>query len=984
MIFDDRDIEKIETKEETRKKHKVTKSQLSFDDLATHTNEKTAKVSKKTKSTKSVEEKSIDNVEDDLLMENKSDLLEPKNERLELDEETAKTLENQLKKSKTLATKRKTKLAKESVSNQETANKELEENADSKSSQESNQDETEANEENTNGSDVENDIDDLDANSEEEEHTYESTFDKDDSGNLLKSLDHVLHDSMIPYSEYVIMDRALPRVEDGLKPVQRRILFSMYEEGFTPDKPYRKCANTVGYVLGKYHPHGDTSVYNALVRLAQTFNMKEVLIDGHGNFGSVDGDGAAAMRYTEAKLAPLALELLRDIEKNTVKWSYNYDDSRKEPDMLPGRFPNLLVNGASGIAVGLATNIPTHNLAECIDGSVAVIENPDITTSELMQIIKGPDFPTGGIIHAGEELKQAYETGKGKITIRAKVSIESDKNEKQNIVITEFPYQVNKSVLLQKIVELKDKYKEILGGVTDIRDESDRTGTRAVITCKKDVDVQKVLNFLYKYTDLQTTFGINMVAIANGKPLLLNLKQILSYYVNYQRDVVLNRTKFDLKACEDRAHILQGLLIAIQNIDAVIKIIKTSAGTMEAKQRLMQKFALTEIQAQAILDMRLARLTSLEVGKIKEELESLEKQIKKLKAIVGSKKLQMETVKTELLEIKKKYGTARVSQIERDDQKFAISQDLIAKPVKDIFIAYSERNAIKKIPEKSFMISARSVAPNSTLNEVHSIIFKTQTDKQLLLFTNKGNCYKLSQDDILEARWKDRGTLLTDAILGYQKDEKVLYIIDYKDALPKGELLFVTNDGMIRKTNFAEFDVKKQSFACFKLNDGQQIISIQKMEKDKTLLFVSKNGMGLNASLSDVPSQSKSSVGVKGMNLNDGDSVVYSSLVTQKDSFLVLTDMGYIKRIGMDNLEILCRNRKGVKLISFDKTNGSQIILSKVVRSNFEVYCLNAQYKVVSVKSEQLALENRTTKGKGIVKSTKPEKLKNAYIYLWS
>lgn len=918
MIFDERDVEKIETKEDARKNHKVTKSQLSFDDLATQ-----KKTTKSAKNSKKAEEESTKTSSS-----KKTTKSVKKTEKVETDN----LLDNQNVGQDNLV--------------------------------------TDAGENMVDGG--------------EEEHTYESTFDKDDSGNLLKSLDHVLHDSMIPYSEYVIMDRALPRVEDGLKPVQRRILFSMYEEGFTPDKPYRKCANTVGYVLGKYHPHGDTSVYNALVRLAQTFNMKEVLIDGHGNFGSVDGDGAAAMRYTEAKLAPLALELLKDIEKDTVKWSYNYDDSRKEPDMLPGRFPNLLVNGASGIAVGLATNIPTHNLAECIDGSVAVIDNPDITTDELMKIIKGPDFPTGGIIHAGAELKQAYETGKGKITIRAKVNIEAEKGEKQNIVITEFPYQVNKSALLQKIVELKDKHKDILGGVTDIRDESDRTGIRAVITCKKDVDVQKVLNFLYKYTDLQTTFGINMVAIANGKPLLLSLKQILSYYVNYQRDVVLSRTKFDLKACEDRAHILQGLLIAIQNIDAVIKIIKTSAGTMEAKQRLMQKFDLTDVQAQAILDMRLARLTNLEVGKIKEELESLEKQIKKLKAIIGSKKLQMDTVKSELLEVKKKYGSKRISQMESDDEKFAISADLIAKPVKDVYIAYSERNAIKKIPEKSFMISARSVAPNSTLNEVHSIIFKTQSDKQLLLFTNKGNCYKLSQDDILEARWKDRGTILADTILGYQKDEKVLYIIDYKDSLPKGELMFVTNDGMIRKTDFAEFDIKKQSFACFKLSENQKLVSIQKVEKDKTLLFVTKNGMGLNANISDVQNQSKTSVGVKGMNLSEGDSVVYSSLVTQKDSFLVLTDMGYIKRIGVDNLEILSRNRKGVKLISFDKNNGCQIILSKVVRSNFEVYCINAQNKVVSVKSEQLSLENRNTKGKGIVKSTKPEKLKGARIYLWS
>lgn len=900
MIFDERDIEKVEDREETRKKHKVTKSQLSFDDIKT-----------------------------------------PKK---------AKTSTKQPKKS--------TEKAKEHSMEQEV----LEQNLN-----------------NTN-------VEDLESSSEETlnpENTYESSFDKDDSGNLLKSLDHVLHDSMIPYSEYVIMDRALPRVEDGLKPVQRRILFAMHEEGLTPDKPYRKCANTVGYVLGKYHPHGDTSVYNALVRLAQTFNMKEVLIDGHGNFGSIDGDGAAAMRYTEAKLAPLALELLRDIEKDTVRWSYNYDDSRLEPDMLPGRFPNLLVNGASGIAVGLATNIPTHNLGECIDASVAVIDNPDITIPEIMKILKGPDFPTGAIILGGGELKKAYETGKGKILVRAKTHFEAEKGDKTNIVITEFPYQVNKSALLQKIVDLREKHKDILGAITDIRDESDRNGVRAVITCKKDSDPEKILNFLFKYSDLQTTFGINMVAIANGKPLLMNIKQILSFYVNYQQEVVLRRTKFDLKACEDRAHILQGLLIAIQNIDEVIKIIKTSAGTTEAKQKLMARFDLTDIQAQAILDMRLARLTSLEVGKIEEELASLEKQIKKLKAIVNSKKLQMDTVKTEMLAIKTKYAKKRQTDIESDENKFDISDDVIAKPVKDIYIAYSERNALKKIPEKSLLISARSVAQTSTLNEVHSIIFKTQTDKDLLLFSSKGNCYKISQDRIMEARWKDRGTLLTDEILGYQKDERILYILDYKNSLPKGELLFTTASGQIRKCDFSEFDVKKQSFTCFKLDENDSLVSIQKMEKDKTLLFVTQKGIGLNANIDDMPLQSKTASGVKGINLADDDKVIYSSLVNQANKVLLITNYGYAKQVELGQIDVLARNRKGVKIISFDKPD-ARLILAKIVRSDFEVYALNDKNKVISVKSEQVAVENRTTKGKGIIKATKPEKLKIAYTYLWS
>lgn len=928
MIFDERDIEKIEDKEEIRKKHKVGQSQLSFEDI---------KKPKKAKA--STKKQTLDQPQDTQTLSKENNIEKPKKARAKKQTTKAENVEK--------------------TNTDDSVNSAVELEV------------------------VDEDNDYGALQNVEEEHTYESTFDRDESGNLLKSLDHVLHDSMIPYSEYVIMDRALPRVEDGLKPVQRRILFAMYEEGLTPDKPYRKCANTVGYVLGKYHPHGDTSVYNALVRLAQTFNMKEVLIDGHGNFGSVDGDGAAAMRYTEAKLAPLALELLRDIEKDTVRWSYNYDDSRLEPDMLPGRFPNLLVNGASGIAVGLATNIPTHNLGECIDASIAVIDNPDITIPDIMKILKGPDFPTGGIILGSGELKQAYETGKGKILVRAKTHFEPEKGDKTNIVITEFPYQVNKSALLQKIVDLREKHKEILGAITDIRDESDRNGVRAVITCKKDSDPEKILNFLFKYSDLQTTFGINMVAIANGKPLLMNIKQILSFYVNYQQQVVLRRSKFDLKACEDRAHILQGLLIAIRNIDEVIKIIKTSAGTVEAKQRLMTRFDLSDVQAQAILDMRLARLTNLEVGKIEEELASLEKQIKKLKAIVNSKKLQMETVKTEMLVIKSKYGKKRETEIESDENKFEINDDIIAKPIKDIYIAYSERNALKKIPEKSFLISARSVSSTSTLNEVHSIIFKTQTDKDLLLFSNMGNCYKISQDKIMEARWKDRGSLLTDELLGYQKDEKILYILDYKNKLSKGELLFVTNDGQIKKCDISEFDVKKQSFTYFKLAENQKLISIQKVEKEKTLLFITKNGISLNANIGDVPLQSKTASGVKGMNLNDGDTVVYASQVDQKNKVLLLTNYGYAKQVEISQIDVLARNRKGVKIISFDKDDGV-VLFAKVVRSDFEVYALNDKNKVVSVKSEQVAVESRTTKGKGIVKATKPEKLKVAYVYLWS
>ena len=432
---------------------------------------------------------------------------------------------------------------------------------------------------------------------------------------IYKSLDDVLHESMIPYTEHVVLDRALPRVEDGLKPVQRRILYSMLELGVTPDKQFRKSARIVGDCMGKYHPHGDSSVYDAMVRMAQNFSLREPLVLGHGNFGSIDGDSAAAMRYTEAKLTPLAMELLKDLEKNTVHWSFNFDDTLKEPDMLPGGFPNLLVNGTSGIAVGVATNIPPHNLCEVVDGTLAFIDNRKITLDEMMKIIKGPDFPTGGVMLVGEELKLAYETGKGKVVLRAKVDIETD-GDKQQLVITEVPYQTNKSALLQKIAELKDQHKDKLSVISEIRDESDRKGLRAVIKLKKEANAKAILDFLYKSTSLQTSVGINMVAIAGGKPKQLSLLEIIDYWVEYQREIVVRKAKYELDVAKDRAHIIEGLLVAIKNIDEVIKIIKKSPTVAVAKQTLREKFILSERQAQAILDMRLARLVNLEVQKL--------------------------------------------------------------------------------------------------------------------------------------------------------------------------------------------------------------------------------------------------------------------------------------------------------------------------------------------------------------------------------
>ena len=480
---------------------------------------------------------------------------------------------------------------------------------------------------------------------------------------IQKTMEDVMHDSMIPYSEHVILERALPRVEDGLKPVQRRILFTMHELGNTHDKPHRKCARIVGDCLGKYHPHGDSSVYDALTRMAQPFAMREMLVDGHGNFGSIDGDSPAAMRYTEARMTELSMVMLLDIDKDTVDFHLNFDDTQKEPDLLPSRYPNILVNGASGIAVGLATNIPPHNLGEVIDGCVALIDNPKLTTAELMRHIPAPDFPTGGILAGDGELIQAYETGRGKLQVRAKVRIVPGNAGRSLIVMDEMPYQVNKAALLEKILRLSEEKKAIFSGIYDIRDESDRTGMRAVVEVKKDADPEKLLNALYKYSDMQVTFGVNMVAIADGKPVQMGIRRMLEYYIGHQKNVVTRRTKYELAQAEARAHILEGLIIAVDNLDEVIRLIRSSKTPKEAKVKLVERFALTDIQAQAILDMRLQRLTNLEVLSLKKEYEELCKKIANFKAILGSEKKLMAVIKKEMGEVREKFANPRRTQI---------------------------------------------------------------------------------------------------------------------------------------------------------------------------------------------------------------------------------------------------------------------------------------------------------------------------------
>ncbi len=781
---------------------------------------------------------------------------------------------------------------------------------------------------------------------------------------LYKSLEDVLHESMIPYTEHVVMDRALPRVEDGLKPVQRRILYAMYDMGLMPDKPFRKSATVVGECLGKYHPHGDTSVYDAAVRMAQDFSLREVLIDGHGNFGSIDGDGAAAYRYTEMKLKPLALELLRDIEKNTVHWSLNFDDSRKEPDTLPGRFPNLLVNGAYGIAVGVATNIPPHNLGEVIDAVVAYIDKPSINCKGLMKYIKGPDFPTGGNIIATDELEKAYETGKGKITIRSTIDIESA-GDKQYLVIKDVPYQVNKAQLLQKIAELKETNKERLSAIQEIRDESDRNGIRAVIRLKKEANAKSIMDFLYKSTNLQTTFGINMVAIAGGKPKQMSLVEIISYYVEYQRQVVYRRTKFDLDVCKDRAHILEGLLIAIQNIDEVIRIIKKSESVAVAKTKLKERFLLSEKQAVAILEMRLSRLVNLEVNKIKEELAELKQRIEELTEIYMSKAKQYEVVKKEILDIKKEYKTARLTKL-LDPNTMAVEEVEEEVIVKDYYLGITAAETVKAIPVKNYNLSVREVGENASLGEIHTGLLKIQSIDRVLIFTDLGNVYKTTVSQIPEARWKERGTDLYKLDKNLVHGEKPIKIVGLnREAfeLESINITMITESGLIKKTKLAEYNIAKSVFAGIKLKEKDKVVAVFESDERYSIAIATKQGMVLNIA-DDIETTGRTTSGIKAIALDDNDKVISAMQVKKNGTFTILTNKGYVKNVSVGEYDISSRNRKGLRITGKD-TGHLSFISFGIVPPNIAVY---QEGRVVLIKSKYIPYENRIGKGKQMLK----------------
>jgi len=809
---------------------------------------------------------------------------------------------------------------------------------------------------------------------------------------ILKEIGAVMHDSMIPYSEFVIMDRALPRVEDGLKPGQRRILYAMHEMGLTPDKPFRKSAGIVGECLAKYHPHGDTSVYDAMVRLAQGFNVNMPLILGQGNFGSEDGDPPAAYRYTEAKLEPLAMELLRDIDKETVPFSLTFDDRNTEPDILPGRYPNLLTNGATGIAVGLATNIAPHNLAEVIDAHVAYIDDPSITLTQVMKIIKGPDFPTGGFVVCGDELKQAYKTGRGRVIMRGKIHVEVEGNERRNIVITEVPYQVNKVALQRNIADLREAKKGALSGIQEIRDESDRRGCRIVIRVKREFDAKEICNLLYKHTALQTNFNINMVAIASGKPKLMGLLELIEYYVNFQREVIYKRSVFELENAKEKAHILEGLLIAIRVIDEVVKIIKTSKTTTEAKDRLRKRFNLSDRQAQAILDLRLARLTSLEVFKLEQELAELRALITQLSAIISSKKRQFALVKEELLEIKRKYKIERRSVIIKDIEEAVITADDDEKPVEDSIIVFAADGKIKRVTPKNYSMSHTAFGPGMGLNDANVEVISASTDKLLYIFTNLGNCYKLFAGDVPECKLREEGTtfkgIFKEAaenelpVSAYALDCDVTEMDDAAKA-ELGEISWLTKYGMVKRSTWVEScSIQKSVFPCYKLRDDvpDAVVRVQPHKKGKNLVFLSSGGFALHCGTGDVPVQGRIAAGVKGIALG-ADEFSACSYNAKTNGFLIaVTNKGNVKKTPIKDLKVMVRYRKGDKFGQY--AAGETVVFGATVKGDEDLVIQLENGGIVSMSIEKISSSDRIKGFKAVPNLGKNPKVKAAFLHL--
>jgi DNA gyrase subunit A len=776
----------------------------------------------------------------------------------------------------------------------------------------------------------------------------------------------------IDYAMSVIVGRALPDVRDGLKPVHRRILFSMHELGITPDKPHRKCARIVGDVLGKYHPHGDTAVYDALVRMAQDFSIRNILVDGHGNFGSVDGDDAAAMRYTEARMSKITTEMLREINKNTVDFIPNFDGEEQEPVVLPSRFPNLLVNGSSGIAVGMATQIPPHNLGEVIDGVTMLIDNPDVTVQEMMLAVKGPDFPTSGIIMGTSGIREAYETGRGRIIVRAKTEIEEEKG-RFKIIVSELPYQVNKARLVEKIADLV-KDKKIVG-ISDLRDESDRDGMRVVIELKRDANANVILNQLYKHTQMQDTFGVIMLALVDNEPLVLNLKQILVHYLEHQKEVIRRRTQFDLDKALARAHILEGFRIALDHIDQVIAIIRASRTTEDARNSLMSTFGLSEKQCQAILDMRLQRLTGLEREKIEEEYNELIKLINHLRDILVREELVLQIIREELIEIKTKYADERRTAIEMTNDDIDI-EDLIQE--QEVVITLTRSGYIKRIAADTYSAQKRGgkgiQAMSTKEDDFVEHIFITSTHTNLLFFTNRGRVYKIRAYELPDAGRVAKGTNLVN-ILPLAPDENIQAVISVKDLTEEGYLVMGTKQGIIKKTELKEFSsIRKNGLNAINLKDGDELLKVKVTRGDAEIIIVTQNGYAIKFSEKDVRPMGRGAAGVKAITLREDDIAVTLDIAVEGEELLVVSENGFGKRTPLEEYGIQGRGGKGLKTYKVTEKTG-KLAGARVVKQDDELMLINSSGVAIRMNVAGISVTSRSTMGVTLMRTGEEEQI---------
>ena len=777
--------------------------------------------------------------------------------------------------------------------------------------------------------------------------------------------------SFLEYSMSVIISRALPDLRDGLKPVHRRILYSMYESGYTPDKPHKKSARIVGDVMGKYHPHGDSSIYEAMVRMAQDFNYRNMLVDGHGNFGNIEGYGAAAMRYTESRLSKISLELLRDINKDTVDFEPNFDESEKEPTILPSRFPNILVNGTMGIAVGMATNIPPHNLGEVIDGCVAYIDNNDITLDELMKYIKGPDFPTGAIILGNSGIKKAYETGKGTITIRSRASIE-EKNGRQYIIIDEVPYGINTLELKNKVADLV--HNKVIEGISDYHTDL-KDGVKITITLKKDANAQIVLNNLYKHTQFQTNYGINFLMLDNGVPKSLGLKDIISKYIDYQKEIIIRRTRFDLNKAEARVHILEGLKIALDNIDEIIKLIKESKGDEEAQTKLIERFGLTEIQAKAILEMKLRRLTGLERDKIEQELKELLEKIEYYKQILGSEQKVLEIIKEELIEIKNKYSDDRRTNIDMTAIDYIEDESLI--PVEDIVVTLTQKGYIKRMNSDNYKsqnrggVGIKGMATNEE-DFVSSLISLTTHD-YVLFFTNKGKVYRIKGYEIPLFSRQSKGLPIVN-LLPLEKEEVVTTMLKIDREENSKYIVFCTQNGLVKRTNIKEFNsIRKNGKIAITLKDDDELIAARKTDETKEVLIASTNGRMIRFNEEEIRIMGRTASGVKGITVGDGK-CVGCEIADEGQQILVVTEKGYGKRTNIDEYRMTHRGSKGVKALNITDKNGN-IVSFKVVEGNEDLVIVTDNGIIIRLPLEQVSTTGRVAQGVKLINLKENQKV---------